>query len=124
MIVLELDRIEVDHCIACGGIWLDGGELELLLKDAVEKDTFLSSFEADKDCSERPRKCPICSKRMEKIRVGEEGRVCIDRCRHKDGVWLDRGELEEILEMNRFGDNRRVLALLREMFAGETPEGG
>ena len=124
MIVLELDRIEVDHCISCGGIWLDGGEMELLLEGAAERETFLSSFRRDRDCSEKPRRCPICSKRMEKIRVGKEERVCIDRCRHRDGLWLDRGELEEILDMNRFGTDHRVLDLLREMFAGETPKGG
>ena len=124
MIVLELDRVEVDHCISCGGIWLDGGEMELLLEGAAEKETFLSSFRRDPDCAEKPRRCPICSKRMEKILVGKEERVCIDRCRHRDGIWLDRGELEEILEMNRFGTDRRVLDLLREMFAGETQKGG
>ncbi len=31
MIVLELDEVEIDHCISCGGIWLDAGELELLI---------------------------------------------------------------------------------------------
>jgi Zn-finger nucleic acid-binding protein len=124
MIVLELDRVEVDHCISCQGIWLDGGEMELLLEGAAGKETFLSSFQRDEECSERPRRCPICSKRMEKIRVGREERVCIDRCRHRDGIWLDRGELKEILEMNRFGTDHRVLGLLREIFAGETQKGG
>jgi hypothetical protein len=124
MVVLELDRVEVDHCISCGGIWLDGGELELLLEDAAERDAFLRSFQKDEECSERSRKCPICSRRMEKIRVGKEGRVCIDRCRRQDGLWLDRGELEEVFKMNRFGSHHRVLVLLREMFAGETPKGG
>ena len=124
MIVLELDRIEVDHCISCGGIWLDGGEMELLLEGSAERKDFLSSFQRDPDCSEKPRRCPICSKRMEKIRAGKEERVCVDRCRHQDGIWLDRGELEAILEMNRFGSDNRVLRLLREIFAGETSKGG
>lgn len=124
MIVLELDRVEVDHCISCGGIWLDSGELELLLEDAVERDVFLSDFQKDQDCSEKPLKCPICLRRMEKIRITGEQRVCIDRCRHNDGIWLDRGELEEILEMKRFGADSRVLALLREIFAGQSSKGG
>jgi len=124
MIVLELDRVEVDHCISCGGIWLDGGEMELLLEGAAGREAFLSSFQRDRECSEKPRKCPICSKRMEKIRIGKEKQVCIDRCRHQDGLWLDRGELEEIFKINRFGSDHRVLGLLREMFAGETSTGG
>ncbi len=31
MITLELQEVEIDYCIDCGGIWLDAGELELLL---------------------------------------------------------------------------------------------
>jgi Zn-finger nucleic acid-binding protein len=27
MITLELADVEIDHCISCGGIWLDNGEL-------------------------------------------------------------------------------------------------
>ena len=27
MITLELQEVEIDHCIECGGIWLDSGEL-------------------------------------------------------------------------------------------------
>jgi len=124
MIVLELDRVEVDHCIGCGGIWLDGGEMELLLDGAAEREAFLSSFRRDEQCSERPRKCPICSRRMEKIRIGKEGQVCIDRCRQRDGLWLDRGELEEILKMNRFGSDQRVQDILREIFTERTSKGG
>lgn len=124
MVVLELDRVEVDHCISCKGIWLDGGEMEILLQGAAGKEAFLSSFRQDQECPEKPRKCPICLKRMEKIRVGKEEHVCIDRCRRQDGIWLDRGELEKILRMNRFGNDHRVLGLLREIFAEETPKGG
>ena len=36
MITLELEDVEIDHCLDCGGIWLDAGELELLL-DEPEK---------------------------------------------------------------------------------------
>ena len=37
MVVLELDQIEIDHCLHCGGIWLDAGELELLLETEEDK---------------------------------------------------------------------------------------
>ena len=35
-IVLELDEIEIDYCTSCGGIWLDAGELDLLIEDEKE----------------------------------------------------------------------------------------
>lgn len=120
MIVLELDEVEVDHCISCGGIWLDAGELELLLGDAAQKDDFLSSFEIDETSGERARRCPLCSRRMEKISVGRDKSVRIDRCRKNDGIWLDGGELEELIKMSGFGRDSRVLSLLRDMFARKT----
>ncbi len=64
MIVLEVEEIEVDHCLSCGGVWLDGGELELLLEGAKEKDALLSSLAIDTAASEKKLKCPICSKKM------------------------------------------------------------
>ena len=33
LITLALAEVEIDHCIECGGIWLDGGELEILIGD-------------------------------------------------------------------------------------------
>ena len=35
MITLELDEVEIDHCLDCGGIWLDSGELEQLIGNAL-----------------------------------------------------------------------------------------
>ena len=44
MVVLELDQIEIDHCLNCGGIWLDAGELELLLETEEERSRFIKSI--------------------------------------------------------------------------------
>ena len=116
MIVLELDEVEIDHCISCGGIWLDAGELELLLENSDGKDSLLSSFKVAKNTKERPRKCPICLRRMEKVLCGTDKKILIDKCRRNDGIWFDTGELEEIIKMGRFGKDNRVLNLLKDMF--------
>ncbi len=116
MIVLELDEVEIDHCISCGGIWLDAGEVELLLENSAEKDSLLSSFKVDKNTKERPRKCPICLRRMEKVLCGTDKKILIDKCRRNDGIWFDTGELEEIIKMGSFGKDNRVLNLLKDMF--------
>lgn len=116
MIVLELDEVEIDHCISCGGIWLDAGELELLLENSDEKDSLLSFFKVAKNTKERPRKCPICLRRMEKVLCGTDKEILIDKCRRNDGIWFDTGELEEIIKMGSFGKDNRVLNLLKDMF--------
>ncbi len=120
LIVLELDEVEIDYCTSCEGIWFDAGELELLLEDSAEKDHFLSSLEVDRTAKEKARKCPICSKRMEKVCPVSDRRFHIDRCRRNDGIWLDGGELEQIVRMTGFGKDHRVLRLLKDMFAKKT----
>ena len=70
MIVLELDEVEVDYCTDCEGIWLDAGELELLLGGAAASDALLGSFQSAKT-AEQKRKCPICLKKMDKVLVGD-----------------------------------------------------
>jgi len=116
MIVLELNEVEIDHCLSCGGIWLDAGELELLLEDSEEKNNLLSSFEVDKNTKEKRRKCPICLKRMEKGLFGTDTKVRVDKCQRNDGIWFDAGELEEIIKMGSFDKNNKVLDLLKDMF--------
>ena len=53
LIVLELDEIEIDYCTSCEGIWLDSGEVELLLESSVQKDKLLASFTQDPDHEEK-----------------------------------------------------------------------
>lgn len=118
MLVLELDEVEIDHCISCGGIWLDAGELELLLEGSDKKDNLLNSFRIDKASKEKPRRCPICLKKMEKVLCGTSGdkKVLVDKCRRNDGIWFDEGELEEVIKMGSFDKENKVLDLLKDMF--------
>jgi len=117
MVVLELDEVEIDHCLSCGGIWLDRGELELLLEDSDGRGAFLSSFQADEGTGERARKCPICRRKMEKVLCGVKKKVRVDRCRRNDGIWFDLGELNEITKMESLYKDDRVLGLLKDMFS-------
>ena len=112
----EVNEVEVDHCVECKGIWLDVGELELLLEDCGEKEKLLASFEQDKTSKEKSRRCPICLKRMQKVLCGSEEKVLIDRCKKNHGLWFDEGELDEIIRMGSFGQDNRVLDLLKDMF--------
>jgi Zn-finger nucleic acid-binding protein len=118
MITLELADVEIDHCVDCGGIWLDAGELELLMDDAQKASRLLASFQEDVSSCEEPRKCPICDKKMAKIVVGRTQPVLlIDKCRRGDGLWFDRGELKDILDRGQLDEDSRIQKLLAEMFA-------
>ena len=120
MIALELAEVEVDYCTDCGGIWLDAGELELLLGNSERTEQLLDSFKVDSTVSERRRKCPICLKKMQKISVGTSAPVLtLDKCSRGDGLWFDRGELQEILSRAVLDKDNKIQKLLADMFGSE-----
>jgi len=116
-IVLELDEIEIDYCTSCGGIWLDAGELDLLIEDEKDRELIISSFYAANDIHEKKYKCPICSKKMAKVYVGENREVLIDKCPDNDGLWFDKGELKDVIQLA--SKDNKVVELLNELFGSK-----
>jgi len=117
MITLELEDVEIDYCTDCGGIWLDAGELEMLLDDRQHAEKLLKSFKIDANSTEKPRKCPICLKKMQKIIVGQaEPILLIDRCRKGDGLWFDKGELQDIFDRAQLDKDSKIQKLLSDIF--------
>ena len=120
MITLELAGVEIDYCADCGGIWLDAGELELLLGNSKNAKQLLDSFKIDSSSTEKPRKCPICLKKMQKIIVGiSTPTLLIDKCTRADGLWFDKGELQDVLKTDSFDKENKVVHLLADMFGTE-----
>ncbi|MHC5060598.1 MAG: zf-TFIIB domain-containing protein [Planctomycetota bacterium] len=123
MITCQLDEVEIDYCLDCSGIWLDTGELEMLLEDAAGAKDLLASFKQVENCIEKPRKCPICLKKMEKILAGPAASAqLLDRCKKGDGLWFDGGELGDVLKMGSFDEQGKVQKLLADMFGGKPDE--
>ena len=117
MIVLELAEVEVDYCTACSGIWLDAGELELLLDNSEQAKQLLDSFEVDWKCPEKRRKCPICLKKMYKIVVGTSAPApLIDKCPKGHGLWFDKGELQDIVDRAELDKDSKIQQLLADFF--------
>jgi len=95
MIVVEHNRIELDYCGKCHGVWFDTGELELLL-GSLGLDSaisFLNSIpEAEETkTDEKKRRCPLCRRKMKKANL--ETKVLVDLCPQGEGIWFDGGEV-------------------------------
>jgi Zn-finger nucleic acid-binding protein len=106
---IEFDKIELDYCPACRGIWFDRGELELLLDmrtgGAARDLVNILLQRPEQKVSERSRKCPICRRTMRKIDIGSGREILIDVCNSGHGLWFDGGEagtLIEQLQINSF----------------------
>jgi len=99
------NEVEVDQCIQCGGIWLDGGELDRLV--GVEPG------------EKRALKCPTCQVAMSlQLLRGVE----VDFCPKCKGVYLDRGELEELTHPHQ-GEFRAWVDLNRNVEVAKDPVG-
>lgn len=101
LVAFELEGIELDHCVSCGGTWLDPGELEqiALLAEGTERGAFAKRVEGRRGVSGKStRRCPRCGKGLEGLMVEHGDReLKLDRCPRGDGLWLDRGELQTLL---------------------------
>jgi Zn-finger nucleic acid-binding protein len=116
MVVLELEQIEIDYCTSCEGIWLDAGELELLLETEQERARLLNLLIENNSVKEKSYRCPICSKKMKKVFVGEERKILIDKCKKNHGLWLDKGELKSVIELSSQNRDSKIINLLNQMF--------
>ncbi len=120
MIVVEYNRIELDYCPRCQGVWFDSAELELLVKSTRHEaagqlpGTFSDAPEAASD--EKKRKCPICHQKMMKVTLGQPP-ILIDACRRGDGLWFDGGEVDQLLkQLPQQPDAQPVAAFLGRVF--------
>jgi Zn-finger nucleic acid-binding protein len=117
MIILEHEQIEIDYCPGCRGIWLDGGELELILDDADEAHHLLASFAKNSHPAGKPRRCPICRKKMAEVRIGSgEPPLVIDQCMRHHGLWFDKDELQQAIAMAGSDKVKKVQKLFEGIF--------
>ena len=123
MLVLELNKVEIDYCSDCGGIWLDSGELELLMESSAAKEELLNSFQTDKNNKEDKRKCPICLRNMDKVFCGDQKEVLLDKCPSGHGLWFDEGELHDVISMGALDKENKILNMLKDIMENRLKRG-
>ena len=91
----SMERMVVDRCTKCFGIWFDSGEAERL------KDKWMSEFldsgdvEVGKANDEiTDINCPICGKLMEHVKDADQPHIGYEICR-EHGMYFDAGEFTD-----------------------------
>ena len=92
----------IDYCPQCGSYWFDKGELNKYIKDKTP-DKMLKKASGLETWG-KPE-CPRCKGNITVKFIND---LEVDHCEGCGGVWLDHGELKDLLE----GD------------MGELPDGG
>jgi len=116
LIVLEIQHVEVDHCTTCGGVWLDGGELEVLLENASNRDALMATLVKSAGGKEKEIECPICDRKLERVLYGTGDKILLDMCKQDHGIWFDKGELLAVIEMGEFAAHARVYEVIADIF--------
>ena len=92
----RMHGIEVDHCPACNGRWLDHHELDELEATRADEDERRGTIRF----SERDSHllCPVCGESMAAFNYRAYD-LEIDACRAEHGFWLDAGEEGQIRDI-------------------------
>jgi hypothetical protein len=119
---VERERIELDYCPVCRGLWFDAGELELLAEKRCRgPGSFGSGVPAQAATRETARRCPRCDRGLDQVRMGATP-VLVDRCGAGHGLWFDRDELGALVRQTPPAPGSRAEAVLQ--FMGEQFEAG
>ena len=110
----ELDGVETDHCVACGGTWLDAGELEEIAgRSGGGAAKLKEALKSTGDSKHGKRTCVRCRAKMTGVSLGG---VDLDRCPYGHGIWFDKGEVIAVVVTQNGGE---VAGFLKEMFRTE-----
>lgn len=111
MTAVPIGRATVDHCDHCGALWLDAGELPLLLSNKDWADAVDTGGERAPRPTIAPqgRLCPRDGVKLVESHDHNQKHVRIDKCPTCLGVLLDAGELTDL---SKFTIAERLRALI------------
>lgn len=104
------EKFLVERCTECLGLFFDPGELEALLDKSVSNVFYINYNQLENIKKVRRHqdypvgyiKCPVCRKLMNRINFGSRSGVIVDKCRDH-GIWVDGGELRQLMEWIKAG---------------------
>ena len=140
LVAFELESVEIDRCVECGGTWLDAGEIERIsAMSRADPGPLSRSLAGAASGPKSKRKCPRCGRALRLTRISAESGaksgaetggkpgagpetgawVEIDRCPAGHGYWFDPGEMRQLIEMFDKGEEGAVARFFQDMFGAE-----
>ena len=110
---IDGENLTVSRCSNCLGLFVQRNILDMILDTRVRQPSeidfqLLTSLENSnrslvKGWKYRP--CPACQTLMNRKLHGKRSGVIVDSCR-EHGIWLDAGELRQLMEWSRAGGEK------------------
>jgi Zn-finger nucleic acid-binding protein len=86
-----------DVCEACGGLWLDKGQLDKVADQVAGDIEYCSTEEAEAATPASDKICPRCpSEHLIKVKFLGDDAIILERCDNCHGFWLDGGQIDRI----------------------------
>ena len=118
---VALGDVRVERCTRCGGMWSDKDELRVLKDKESRGDYCWIDFDLWKDAAKfRARRqqrysCPRDGLPLATVHYGESS-IAVDICSTCEGIWLDKGEYDEIIRyLEKMVDASSVGDYLKDM---------
>ena len=92
----------IERCPECLGIFLDPGEIDVIIGDklgqvtTIDRNALMALQDFKNATTVIYRRCPDCQKSMNRVNYGGGSGVIVDSCK-AHGLYLDAGELRRIL---------------------------
>ena len=119
----QTTSLEIDSCPECYGLWFDREELKLIFqspglsRQILEEGASERLLSPEKDVGRErsERACPVCDEQP--LFASKLGNTQIDYCLKCHGIWLDRSELEELVNAYQRGE-RGNLVIVNQLAEG------
>lgn len=107
------ENLIVNRCSSCLGLFIERNVLDNILETKVRQPseidyrllTNLANSNRSLTNSWKYRPCPVCRTLMNRKLFGKRSGVIVDSCRDH-GLWLDAGELRQLMEWRRAGGEK------------------
>ena len=120
LVIYELDGVEIDRCLSCGGTWLDAGELELIVERAgADVERLVDAVETARHIRKSKRRCPRCNTKMRTLAVGDTDTIELESCARGHGLWLDKGEMRSLILAHAESEEGAVARFFGDLYRHE-----
>jgi len=112
--ILETSTVNLEYCKSCDGVFITEEELEEFISykvNLLHKFTpyylrFIQDNPRDNRKKPQPQFCPICQETMSIVNYKKRSGIILDVC-EEHGIWLDGGELYQVIEWYFVGGNKK-----------------
>ena len=116
LVNVEVGAFVIEQCPTCGGVWMPVPVFDRICSDA-EAQSAAAALALPPPVGDGRSvaylSCPKCGRQMGRVNYAHRSGIITDVCR-THGIWLDRDELQRILEFIHAGGLERARLLEKE----------